>query len=472
MQEEFRKLATVRRIAEVRPIEGADLIEAVRVDGWWVVCKKDEYSVGSLAVYVEIDSWVPTKIAPFLSKGKEPKEYEGILGERLRTVKLRGQLSQGLLLPVNVIDSDVSEDADVTEILGITKWEPPAEFRAANAKGNFPFFIRKTDQERLQNIKGQHLESFVGSLLQKTEKLDGSSLTMFSKDGCIGVCSRNLELIRDEENTFWKTAINNGVDNLSEFCKGLEIDIAIQGEMIGPNIQGNKYNLRDHEFYCYDIFDITNQKYLNPREYIAVLDVEIEQSDYNGPDGDIIPGADPTAVSQTEKLLKAQGLMEMLPLGILDPVKVGLRLLEAQEQPNYMELLNQQVAQTGQMPPPPPDPKLLEIQAKQEAMQQGSALKQQEAEFKAMLAASSEQTKQAMAKQAQDQDLRFKAIQAQIEVAKALHTTRAQVAADKLKFVQGTMHKEVDHRQKVQHESEMAKVKQRQAAAKPKGPKK
>jgi hypothetical protein len=146
--------------------------------------------------------------------------------------------------------------------------------------------------------------------------------------------------------------------------------------------------------------------------------------------------------------------------------------LEAQEQPNFMDLLNQQVAQTGALPPPPPDPKLLEMQAKQEAIQQGSAIKQQEAQFKAALAAQSEQTKLAMQQQSQDQELRFKAILAQIDTAKALHTTRAQVAQDKLKFVQGTMHKEVDHRQKVQHESEMAKVKQRTAAAKPKGPKK
>ena len=216
------------------------------------------------------------------------------------------------------------------------------------------------------------------------------------------------------------------------------------------------------------LFDI-NATYLNPESYAAVVDVSVGPQDFDRDNYDICPGADPTAVSQTEKLLKAQGLMEMLPLGILDPVKVGLRLLEAQEQPNYMELLNQSVAQTGAMPPPPPDPKLLEIQAKQEAIQQGSQIKAQEAQFKAALAQQSEQTKLAMQQQAHDQDLRFKAISAQIDTAKALHTTRAQVAQDKLKFVQNTMHKQVDHQQKVQHESEMAKVKQK-TAAKPKGP--
>lgn len=216
------------------------------------------------------------------------------------------------------------------------------------------------------------------------------------------------------------------------------------------------------------LFDI-NATYLNPESYAAVVDVSVGPQDFDRDNYDICPGADPTAVSQTEKLLKAQGLMEMLPLGILDPVKVGLRLLEAQEQPNYMELLNQQVAQTGAMPPPPPDPKLLEIQAKQEAIQQGSQIKAQEAQFKAALAQQSEQTKLAMQQQTHDQDLRFKAISAQIDTAKALHTTRAQVAQDKMKFVQNTMHKQVDHQQKVQHESEMAKVKQK-TAAKPKGP--
>lgn len=239
-----------------------------------------------------------------------------------------------------------------------------------------------------------------------------------------------------------------------------------QGMKVFTAVYKRLYRSLQQEFD--KLFDI-NATYLNPESYANVVDVSVGPNDFDRKNYDVCPGADPTAVSQTEKLLKAQGLMEMLPLGILDPVKVGLRLLEAQEQPNYMELLNQQVAQTGAMPPPPPDPKLLEIQAKQEAIQQGSQIKAQEAQFKAALQAQSEQTKLAMQQQAQDQELRFKAILAQIDTAKALHTTRAQVAGDKMKFVQSTMHKEVDHRQKVQHESEMAKVKQKTAASKPKG---
>jgi RNA ligase (TIGR02306 family) len=94
----MRKLATLREIDAILPIEGADAIECAVVGGWKVVIKKGEYKPGDRAVYCEIDSWIPTKLAEFLSKGKEPREYEGIKGERLRTVKLRGQLSQGLLL--------------------------------------------------------------------------------------------------------------------------------------------------------------------------------------------------------------------------------------------------------------------------------------------------------------------------------------------------------------------------------------
>ena len=93
-----RKMATIRKIDEIRPIEGADAIEAAVVGGWVVVIKKGEFRAGDLAVYLEIDSWVPHEIAPFLSKGQEPREYNGVKGERLRTVKLRGTTSQGLLL--------------------------------------------------------------------------------------------------------------------------------------------------------------------------------------------------------------------------------------------------------------------------------------------------------------------------------------------------------------------------------------
>lgn len=158
-----RKLASIQQIAEIRPIEGADAIEHYRVNGWWVVDKKGAHQVGSKVIYCELDCWIPHEIAPFLSKGQEPKTYEGVVGNRLRTVRLRGALSQGLLLPtitpplvedqrMGVLQYDFSASdvgADVTELLGIVKWEPqlPAQL-AGKVRGVFPGWMRKTDQER------------------------------------------------------------------------------------------------------------------------------------------------------------------------------------------------------------------------------------------------------------------------------------------------------------------------------------
>lgn len=237
-----------------------------------------------------------------------------------------------------------------------------------------------------------------------------------------------------------------------------------QGMKVFTAVYKRIYRSLEEEFI--KLFEI-NATYLDPQTYQEVIGVTVGPEDFSEKQYKICPGADPTAVSQTEKLLKAQGLMEMLPLGILDPVKVALRLLEAQEQPNYQDLLNPQVAQTGQMPPPPPDPKLLESQAKIQAMGQASQIKQQEASFKSELAARDAQFQQAMKAQAAAQDLKSKEMLASVQLAIATHTTNMQVAQDKLKFVQETMHKEVANKQDVSHKEQLAAVKRKQAAKAP-----
>lgn len=258
-----RKLATIRRIAEVKEIVGADAIEAVRVDGWWVVAKKGEYKVGSEAVYLEVDSWVPTTIASFLTKaGHEPKEYEGIKGERLRTVKLRGQLSQGLLLPLSILPEG-NYGEDVTDALGILKWERPISPQLyGQAKGNFPIFLRKTDQERVQNI-GCTLENYVSETFEVTIKLDGSSCTIFVNEENDGVCSRNLELKQNEDNAFWRIALDY---DIHKKIRAYGKNVAVQGELIAPNIQSNYEKVTKPEFYVFDVFDIDKQEYMLPKE--------------------------------------------------------------------------------------------------------------------------------------------------------------------------------------------------------------
>ena len=271
-----RKLATIRRIAEIKDIDGAEFIEAARVDGWWVVAKKGEFPVDSLAVYMEVDSFVPTEIAPFLTRdGHEPKEFEGVKGERLRTVKLRGQLSQGLLLPISILPTTtvIEVGNDVTELLGVLKWERPISPQLYGlAKGNFPNFIRKTDQERVQNI-GIQLQYYVNQTFEVTIKLDGSSCTIFSNGEEDGVCSRNLELKRDENNAFWKIALEY---DIHKKIRAHGKNLAVQGELIAPNIQGNYEKVNKPEFYVFDVFDIDKQEYMLPserQEFCKILNI-------------------------------------------------------------------------------------------------------------------------------------------------------------------------------------------------------
>ena len=271
-------MATIRKIDSIRPIPGADAIECAIVGGWTCVVKRGEYTVGDLAVYCEIDSWMPTELAAFLSKGKEPREFEGIKGERLRTVKLRGQLSQGLLLWRQLaLDKvgEIYEGMDVSDLLGIVKWERPMNAQLAGmAKGNFPTVIPKTDQERVQNLKSEIAQAAEDCLqFEVTEKLEGSSMTVYMIDGVFGVCSRNLDLKETEDNTFWQVARRDGIEAKMR-ASLLGGDFAIQGELIGPGIQGNIYKLSKPEFWVFDVYNISGGFYMNPaprREFIKVM---------------------------------------------------------------------------------------------------------------------------------------------------------------------------------------------------------
>jgi RNA ligase (TIGR02306 family) len=283
-----RKLASIKPITYIKPIEGADAIECAIVDGGWpVVVKKDEYKVGDVAIYLEIDSWVPHELAPFLSKGQEPREYNGVKGERLKTVRLRGQVSQGLLLPLNtpinggpmnggyaLCTLGLEVGQDLTESLGIQKWEPPIPAQLQGMmKGNFPHFIPKTDQERCQNLRKDIFETYKDDTYEVTVKLDGSSTTIYVKDGEIGVCSRNIDLKETEGNSFWKASRDqNIIETLLELCKEKGCDYAIQGELIGEGIQGNPEKLKGQRFYLFDIYSITDGRYMTPLERYAVLD--------------------------------------------------------------------------------------------------------------------------------------------------------------------------------------------------------
>jgi RNA ligase (TIGR02306 family) len=269
----MRKMATIRVVDGIAPIDGADAIEIALIGGWKVVVKKGEFTVGDRAVYLEIDSWVPTELAPFLSKGKEPREFNDVKGERLRTVKLRGQLSQGLLLNLDTalpFTNSFQDGDDVSEVLNIQKWERPMNAQLAGmARGNFPSVIPKTDQERVQNLV-KEIAASVSLKFEVTEKLEGSSMTCYLIDGVFGVCSRNLDLKETTDNTFWQVARKEQIEEKMRSTG--DGDWAIQGELIGPGIQGNIYKLAEPKFCVFDVYNIQAGDYLLPVFRRALID--------------------------------------------------------------------------------------------------------------------------------------------------------------------------------------------------------
>lgn len=260
----MRKLATIQKIKNLEPIPGADLIEKATVLGWQLVVKKGDFKVGDYCVYCEIDSMLPEKAEyEFL----RPRKF------RIKTVRLRGQISQGIAFPIHQIKElqglELQEGMDVTELLGIKKYEPPpAVMTSGQVKGGFPGFIPKTDEMRIQSVPDVLTRpENVGKRCYITEKVDGTSATYYLHNGQFGVCSRNLELLETETNIHWMVARLHDVEGK---LRTLNRNLAVQGEILGPKIQGNKYKLPGHQVLIYSIFDIDRYAYLNYEDFISL----------------------------------------------------------------------------------------------------------------------------------------------------------------------------------------------------------
>jgi len=205
-----------------------------------------------------------------------------------------------------------------------------------------------------------------------------------------------------------------------------------------------------------------NKTYLDPNKYVAVLDDTVGPEDFDDKSYDICPGADPSAISQSEKLMKAQGLLELLPLvpGMLDPIKVYSRVLEAQEQPNWQELFTPEIQQTGALPQPAPDPKLMAIQAKAENDQKKTAMDLQAKQMEMELDSRDRILQMQMKQQEHAQKMEHQAESAQVKAVSDLAMSNIYAATERAKGQQKLGQADEAHNQKMTQAKEQNKLSQ------------
>lgn len=264
----MRKLASIQRIRDIKPIEGADKIELVSVLGWNCIAKKGEFKEGDIGIYFEIDAFLPIDNRfEFLRPSSYKKNEIQGEGFRIKTMNLRGQLSQGLIMPLIEFPevANFNEGDDVSEILGVIKWDPPESVGPLGTSiGQRPYGIPKTDETRLQSIE-DIVHSFKGKPYYITTKMDGTSCTMYVKDGIFGVTGRKEEYKEDPSSPMWAYAIRYGIkDRMLKHGR----NIAIQGEFCGPGIQNNRLKLKEPMLYVFDVYDIDKRRYLNYEELV------------------------------------------------------------------------------------------------------------------------------------------------------------------------------------------------------------
>lgn len=252
----MRNLVSIQVIDKLDPIEGADSIERAQILGWGVVVKKDEFKVGDTCVFFEIDSILPKEAT--WAKFMEARNF------RVKTVKLRGCLSQGLALPISILpdrSTNYELGEDVTDALGVVKYEPEIHASISNvAKGNFPPDVPKTDETRLQGIV-KILDELKTVPFVATVKLDGTSATYIKRSDELQVCSRNL-MLKQSDSAYWKLAEKYDLANK------LPEGFAVQGEICGPGIQKNKLGLKEADFFVFNIYEIDVGHYLSHHEIV------------------------------------------------------------------------------------------------------------------------------------------------------------------------------------------------------------
>ncbi len=297
----MRKLASIRKVSGISPIEGRDRIELAHIDGWQVIVKKGEFTAGDLCVYIEIDSVLPEK-----------PEFEFLRSKnfRIKTMKMADTVSQGICFPVTILPAGRYEEGqDVTDALGIKQYEPtmdidPLENNTVEQKKkypkwlmrfgwfrklvtpkqldtSYPSMISKSDETRIQNCPEvlQNREK----LWVATEKIDGTNSafvlerikpTLFHREKFkYTVCSRNKSLPVEDDSSYWQISRKYNIRQMLEEYLNTHAEcrwVVIRGEIVGPKIQKNKYKLTDYELYVFDVIDSVVHRYdsFHARDYI------------------------------------------------------------------------------------------------------------------------------------------------------------------------------------------------------------
>jgi RNA ligase (TIGR02306 family) len=306
----MRKLASIQRIVSVNPHPNADRLDLIQVLGWHLVTGKGNFKPGDLCVYFECDSILPD--VPQFEFMRDRKF-------RVRVIKLRGETAQGLalplveMIPLGLNPNLVNEGDDVTELLGVKKYDPEESLNngkklGGDARGLFPSFIPKTDEIRMESVP-RIVDEFTNRDVYFAVKMDGTSCTIYNTADDFGACSRNRNLKRPQDPEITKEEFeecrdqvltlteiddeqkNTMIRELAQKAKGVPLcsywdivqkydlerklkgcgrNIAIQGEICGPGIQANRYGLKKIEFFLFDVFDIDNQSYVGYEELVAI----------------------------------------------------------------------------------------------------------------------------------------------------------------------------------------------------------
>lgn len=270
----MRNLVSVQEIKNIEPIIGADRIEVATILGWKLVVKKGEFKVGDKCAYFEVDSFLPINDTFEFLRGSSYKKHE-LLGEgfRIKTQKLRGQISQGLALSLKTLnlDENLEIGTDLTDVLHVQKWEAVEKIsNFGKLKEGLPDGINKTDETRIQSIYDDIIVEFKGIKYYISTKIDGTSITMYRKNGIFGVCSHENEIIFDEEvpSAIWDFA--KKIDLEKKMIEANLDNIAIQGELAGGGIQRNRLQLKEFKWFVFTIKDLTNGKRLGLDEMLEI----------------------------------------------------------------------------------------------------------------------------------------------------------------------------------------------------------